>query len=522
MISHSSMHTPRLLDAVRRVDNAARTIMERLATGLRINDMGDDPGGLVEVDLLNADTRSLAQTLVNINQGISLGTVAQDGLDRIAVLLAQMEDLATDAAKVYMGAPERLVLNSQYLDLRGQIETIAVNTEYENIKLLDGSMGGGIPAEAAVVTAPVAQVTTLALGETFTFEDWGIFSGMSAAARTITFPGFVAGTPDEPAVVTAPVAQTLPIDRDERLEFEDWGIFSGMTDGQRRITLVSGQTQIQVMNAINADADIGPLAQASINGSGQLVLTSVATGSSAQFRVFSNRDPDPDQTGIGRTHLQGDGVDGTPDDPGYSQTEVVDAINADADISPLVQASVNGAGQLVLTSVASGSSAEFRVSSDLAAAGDSTGLGTDLLEDSGVDAQEGTGGLEIQAHIHNEPPNSRIGVEISPVTLEALGLTGSSIDTATNAQAAITEVDGAQEDIVRVTGEVDAIVARLAFAANNALSGQAETHKAILRIQDVDQAQEVLALAVVQIIQNSSKAMVAQARITPQMAMSLL
>ncbi len=88
VISHSSMHTPRLLDAVRRVDNTARQIMERLASGLRVNTLGDDGGAQVSIDLLSADTRSMAMTLVNINAGISLGTVAQDGLDTVASLLA--------------------------------------------------------------------------------------------------------------------------------------------------------------------------------------------------------------------------------------------------------------------------------------------------------------------------------------------------------------------------------------------------------------------------------------------------
>jgi len=130
--------------------------------------------------------------------------------------------------------------------------------------------------------------------------------------------------------------------------------------------------------------------------------------------------------------------------------------------------------------------------------------------------------MEIQAHIHHVPPDSTIGVEINPVTLDALGLTGSNISSLANAQTAVTAVAAVDDELIRVTGLVDAMVSRLAFAANNALSGQAETHKAILRILDVDEAQEILQLAVVQIIQNSSKAMLAQARITPQMAITLI
>ena len=642
------MHTPRLLDAVRRVDTRARQIMERLASGLRVNTLGDDGGAQVSIDLLNADTRSLAMTLVNINGGISLGTVAQDGLDRVASLLDQMATLAEQASVTYLGSQERAVLNSQYVDYRDQIETIALNLEYDNIKLLDGSMGGGVAAEPAVVTAPVAQTTTLAVDETFTFADFGLFSGMSAAERTITFDGYVAAVlaeaaevsapvaqtttlavdetftfadfglfsgmsaaertitfdgyvapaPAEPAVVTAATAQTQGLKKAEVLEFEDYGIFTGMTQTQRQISFAQNTTQTQVVNAINADSDISPLVTASVDGSGQLVLTSVATGSATTFRVFSDQKSASNQTGIGKTSLEGTGVDaiteslgltqtevvnaingdadisplitasvngsgelvltsvatgaaaefrvqsdvaaandstglgtspledagvdGAPADPGLTQTEVVNAINGDPDISPLITASVNGAGQLVLRSVATGASIEFRVQSDVVAANDSTGFGTTSQEDAGVDAQEGTGGLEVQAHIHHDPPDSTISISINPVTLDALGLTGSTIETLTNAVTAVTAVASAEEEVVRVTGQVDALVSRLAFAANTALSGQAETHKAILRIQSVDDVQETLAMAVVQIVQQSSKAMLAQANITPQMALSLL
>ena len=592
------MHTPRLLDAVRRVDTRARQIMERLASGLRVNTLGDDGGAQVSIDLLNADTRSLAMTLVNINGGISLGTVAQDGLDRVASLLDQMATLAEQASVTYLGSQERAVLNSQYVDYRDQIETIALNLEYDNIKLLDGSMGGGVAAEPAVVTAPVAQTTTLAVDETFTFADFGLFSGMSAAERTITFDGYVAPAPAEPAVVTAATAQTQGLKKAEVLEFEDYGIFTGMTQTQRQISFAQNTTQTQVVNAINADSDISPLVTASVDGSGQLVLTSVATGSATTFRVFSDQKSASNQTGIGKTSLEGTGVDaiteslgltqtevvnaingdadisplitasvngsgelvltsvatgaaaefrvqsdvaaandstglgtspledagvdGAPADPGLTQTEVVNAINGDPDISPLITASVNGAGQLVLRSVATGASIEFRVQSDVVAANDSTGFGTTSQEDAGVDAQEGTGGLEVQAHIHHDPPDSTISISINPVTLDALGLTGSTIETLTNAVTAVTAVASAEEEVVRVTGQVDALVSRLAFAANTALSGQAETHKAILRIQSVDDVQETLAMAVVQIVQQSSKAMLAQANITPQMALSLL
>ena len=446
MITHSSLHTARLLDAVRKVDNKARTIIERLASGLRVNDMGDDPAALVQVTLLSADRRSLGQTLVNINEGISLGSVAQDGLDHIAALLEQMDGLAVEAAKVYIGTPERLVLNNHYLDYRAQIETIAAETTYNHIHALDGSMAGGTPAQPAEVTAPVAQSTTLTSDETVVFEDWGIFSGLSAAARTISFSGLIPGTPATAGEVVAPVAQTQALRRGERLEFENWGIFAGMTSGQRRISLSEDWSQAQVVNAINNDAWIGPLVQASVNASGQLVLTSVATGASAAFRVSSNQ----------------------------------------------------------------------------AAAADTTGLGLALLQGAGVDGAEGTGGMEIQAGQHHQLPHSVISVEIDAATLAALGLTGSSIDTAENALAAITEVDGAREEVLRVTGQVDAMVSRLAFAANASLSGQAESHKAILRIQTVDEAQDVIDLTVTEIIQNSARAMVAQARITPEMALSLL
>lgn len=520
-ITHSYLHTQRLLNSLQRVDTRAGALLEQLATGLRVNRVSDDPGAFVHIEQLRADVRSLNRDLANINEGISLGTVAAQGLVQISTALEEMEDLAAEASVVSLGATERSVLNDQYLVLRGQVQSLATGTEYNGIHPLDGSLDPITPPEPAVVTAPVAQTTTLTLDETLTFDNYGIFSGMSAAARSIDLAGYVAEVPATPAVVTAPVAQTQPNNKNELLEFEDFGIFAGMSNSQRRITLFKNYTQAQSVNAINTDPWISPLVQASVNGSGQLVLTSVATGSAAEFRVFSNRGAASNQSGVGTTPLEDAGTDLVPATLGLTQAEVVQAINSDPDISPLVTASVDAGGLLVLTSVATGSSVTFRVSSDRAATNDQTGVGTAALEDWGEDGTVGQAGLEIQAYMHGTALD-RITLEYDAVSLSALGLDTSVIDTATNAQTAVADLDDAQDTVVEVAGQVAASISRLSHAAVSVLSGQNHTSAAIWRTQDLDTAYQQALESRAQVVADAARSMLAQANITPQMALALL
>ncbi len=61
----------------------ANKVLERLGSGLRINRASDDAAGLAIAEGLRADSRILNQALRNINDGVSMLSIAEGSLKEL-------------------------------------------------------------------------------------------------------------------------------------------------------------------------------------------------------------------------------------------------------------------------------------------------------------------------------------------------------------------------------------------------------------------------------------------------------
>ena len=113
--------------------------VQRLSSGLRINSAADDAAGLSISDKLTAHIRSIAVAMRNSQDGISLAQVAEGALGKIGDILTRMRELAEEAANGTLGDSERSALDNEYSQLKQEIDRIADVTEFNGIKLLDGS-----------------------------------------------------------------------------------------------------------------------------------------------------------------------------------------------------------------------------------------------------------------------------------------------------------------------------------------------------------------------------------------------
>lgn len=112
----------------------------------------------------------------------------------------------------------------------------------------------------------------------------------------------------------------------------------------------------------------------------------------------------------------------------------------------------------------------------------------------------------------NSTAGGRFGSAISSV----------SIDTAANAQGAISVIDRALDAINDVRSQLGAANNRLDFTINNLLSVTENTAAARSRIMDADFAAETAALSRAQVLQQASQAMLAQANAQSQQVLQLL
>lgn len=116
--------------------------VRRLSTGLRVNSAADDAAGLAIRELMRADIAAMAQGARNANDAISLLQVADGALGVIDEKLIRMKELAEQAATGTYDSTQRLMIASEFQAMASEIERIARATNFNGIKLLDGSREG--------------------------------------------------------------------------------------------------------------------------------------------------------------------------------------------------------------------------------------------------------------------------------------------------------------------------------------------------------------------------------------------
>src|SRR5580692_9166864 len=80
---------------------------ERLASGQRITQAGDDAAGLSISENLRAQIRSMTQADRNANDGISFAQVAEGGLTEVGNIMIRLRELAVQGASDTVGDKER-------------------------------------------------------------------------------------------------------------------------------------------------------------------------------------------------------------------------------------------------------------------------------------------------------------------------------------------------------------------------------------------------------------------------------
>ncbi|MDE5878987.1 MAG: flagellin [Desulfovibrio sp.] len=120
--------------------NRLQTSTQRLSSGLRVNSAADDAAGLAIRELMRSDIAALNQGVRNANDAISLLQTADGALGVIDEKLVRMKELAEQAATGTYDSTQRLMIESEYQAMASEITRIANSTDFNNIKLLDGSL----------------------------------------------------------------------------------------------------------------------------------------------------------------------------------------------------------------------------------------------------------------------------------------------------------------------------------------------------------------------------------------------
>lgn len=113
--------------------------MERLSTGQRINSAKDDAAGLAITNRMTSQVRGIQMAIKNSNDAISMSQTAEGAYGQVGNILQRMRELSVQSASGTMSASDRSSIQLEVDQLKEEINHIADTTNFNNIKLLDGS-----------------------------------------------------------------------------------------------------------------------------------------------------------------------------------------------------------------------------------------------------------------------------------------------------------------------------------------------------------------------------------------------
>jgi flagellin len=459
---------------------------------------------------MTSQIRGLNQAARNSNDGISLAQVAEGALGSVSTNLQRIRELAVQAANGTNSASDRTALQAEVLQLTTEIARVGTQTEFNGLKLLDGSY----TTQQFQVGANANQTIGVSI----------------ASARAVDMGNnIVTSSSTAPSIATAK----------ENGDITASGSVNGFT--AQRLTLAGNGT----VNTIPSSGTLaaGTSAKALASSINAFTATSGVTALASNTATISNM---PAPGGSVQFKLIGANaspitISATVSDP-KDLSAVAQAINAQSG-STQITAVADKTGKLVLSnttgddikienlnSATQGLSGAQIVGADTASAttfmavGGTVGAGTNVgVVIGGQIALNSANGFTLTSDDGAATP-------AAVSTLIAGGSQGSAlssvatidISTQKGASDALLVVDGALSLVSSNRAQLGAVQNRFLTTIENLQTNSENLSASRSRIQDTDFAAETSNLSRAQILQQAGTAMVAQANQLPQAVLQLL
>ncbi len=441
--------------------------LQRLSSGLRINSAKDDAAGLAISTRFQSQISGLNVAQRNANDGISLAQTAEGALGEVVNNLQRIRDLAVQSANATNSASDREALQAEVSQLVSEIDRVATQTEFNGIKIVDGSF----TAKAFQVGANAGQTITVDSIASAKASDLGQFQGF-------TQTNFPIGTASD-------------------------------TAAQKNVT-VGGQNYDLGVVADDAKAIANALNSSGISG---LLVSANETQVAGQASSVGGAALDADSIDINGTtiSLTNSGNAGT------NRQVALDAINAQSSVTG-VRAEDNGSGLDLFAADGRNITTAF------------TAGGLAGADDYGLAADATTGGtLDITykapAGVSGDFAfTTGFDATFTNQTIAATGTALNAVDigTVSGANTAIVSIDAALDTINATRADLGAVQNRFESTIANIATTSENLSASNSRILDADFAAETAKLSKSQVLQQAGISVLAQANARPQQVLSLL
>ena len=513
---------------------------EKLSSGFRINRAADDAAGLAISEKMRSQIRGLNQASTNAQDGISLIQTAEGALNETHSILQRMRQLSVQAANGTETDEDRSNLQDEVAQLQDELDRIAETTEFNTMKLLDGSFSGS--AASSTKAGPKygiydgdlgAFVTSDVVGVTVTANTAATAGGESAvwdaAGKALTLnlaenktysqeeiDSLIAKAKQEDSTATnTPAAITV--------KFAN-GVYTAEGDVTSAATVAGTKAEVKdvAIGGFTVGADkISVKANkygADMNITINLTFDADAGKEEAKLGTAASYDMTKDSpTGI-TTPAEYDlklqtGKEYTAED--------IEKILAEAGLD--VDVTLSGTASPGTDDPATIMVAEADATATEITLAGGTGIGDEdaYLGQANYDVTSAAGGMKLQVGANE---GQTISFNIDDMSALSLGVNGTNVrvDDQDKAASSISAIDGAIEKVSKQRSALGAIQNRLEHTIANLDVAAENLQTAESRIRDVDMAEEMVEYSKNNILSQASQSMLAQANQSNQGVLSLL
>jgi len=487
----------------------------RLSTGYRILNAADDSAGLFIADMLGTVASALDQGNRNIQTGISALQIAETNAGQIYTKLQEIYVRAQNAANDINDPNARQALQNEINNFIDAIQKIATDTEYNGIKLLDGTFTGKYihygPRKDQVITISISSVKATDLGAYIVNGNGAVTSGIGAMT-SVTSTNFYVDSSDYLKVYGQAVLGT------------GTSYTTGLVDAATVASNINNSSTLQEAG-IEATA-----ANSSTGNTFTEIVTTSGTVNSINLKFFVG-DAEADTptfsiTGVSNSITLQDLVNEINSAASANDA----AVTASAENGKLVLETSNGETIGIQVEVTmSGTGASFTVNLDqLIQSASSQTFSATVSSGTAYAVKVGTlqiAGVDTYAISYSGISDSNKGLNLD-VSSEGYATFNNLnvIDVTTNsgAETAILIAKKALQKVDTVRAEIGATMNNLQAIYDAQKSAYDNTKEAESVIRNTDYAKEMSEFTSYQIRMQATIAMLAQANVLPQLVLQLL
>jgi len=171
--------------------DSLQATIQRLSSGLRVNNAADDASGFAIANRMDAQIRGMAVATRNANDAISFSQTSSGALSQISNNLQRMRELAVQAANGSNSASDTSLLNQEFSQLQTEVSRIQGSTTFNNVNVFTASdtvfqIGANTSANDRVNMQGTALNTTMSLGTVTITDRTATTAGADISAALLT------------------------------------------------------------------------------------------------------------------------------------------------------------------------------------------------------------------------------------------------------------------------------------------------------------------------------------------------